>query len=134
ASSDGVPRQGVHGSSAHDATQARAPEVREPTALAEQLHGDVAQSVLPVLEEHPGAAEVGLVLREVAVRHVAITRSSRRASISRRTASLGSPVKIFPARGGSFTVSTFATIVGALRRPTFFGSIPSSAHDQCTVT
>src|SRR6266566_3213016 len=59
-------------------------------AVADQLHGDVAQPVLPVLEEHPDAAEVGLVLQEVGVRHVAITRSPRSASRSRRTASLGS--------------------------------------------
>src|SRR5205807_2370130 len=51
-----------------------------------------------------------------------------------RTDSFASPEKIRPARGGSRIVSTLATIVGELSSPTFFGSIPTSAQDQWTIT
>src|SRR5207247_9323900 len=45
-----------------------------------------------------------------------------------------SPEKHCPARSGSLPMWTFATIVGELNSPTFFPSIPTSAHDQCVTT
>src|SRR5437899_154223 len=127
---DGVLREVVDPVSQQHPGQGRRPQVREAPTFADELHADVSQSLLPVLEEHPHPAEMGLVLEDVAVRHSAITRSAIKASRSFRTASSGSPEKIRPARGGNFTVSTFATIVGELNSPTFFGSMPTSAHDQ----
>src|SRR6266568_316849 len=117
-----------------DSGERRPTQVREPPALADQLHGDIAEALLAVLQEHPDPAEMGLVLEDVAVRHPGITPSARSAANNCRTASLGSPVNILPARGGNFTVSTFATMVGELRSPTFFGSIPTSAQDQWATT
>src|SRR5437899_3313260 len=127
---DRMLREVVDSVSQEDSGQRRRPQVREAPAFADQLHAHVSQSLLPVLEEHPHPAEMGLVLEDVAVRHRAITRSASKASRSCRTVSSGSPEKIRPSRGGNFTVSTFATIVGELNRPTFFGSMPTSAHDQ----
>src|SRR3989304_5707916 len=90
---------------------------------------------LPLLEEDPHALEVGLVLDDVdRVRHRATTPSSMSASRSCATTSRGSPWKTFRARAGRWTVSTFATIVGEFFRPTLFGSIPTSAQDQWTIT
>src|SRR5213594_2292198 len=130
---DRVLREVVDSVSQEDAGQGRRPQVREAPAFADQLHAHVSQSLLAVLEEHPHPAEMGLVLEDVAVRHRAITRSAIKASRSCRTVSSGSPEKIRPARGGNFTVSTLATIVGELNSPTFFGSMPTSAHDQWVI-
>src|SRR5256886_11989123 len=62
------------------------------------------------------------------------TRSRIKASRRARTVSFGSPEKMWPARGGRRIVSTLATIVGEFSNPTFFGSMPTSAHDQCAMT
>src|SRR2546426_2053941 len=117
-----------------DAGERRVPQIRDAAPFADQLNADVPKALLPVFEEHPHSMEMGLVLEDMDVRHGEITRSAIRASRSRRTVSFGSPEKIRPARVGSLTVSTFATIVGELNSPTFFGSIPTSAQDQWVTT
>src|SRR5439155_810629 len=124
---DCVLRELVDAVSQQNPGQGRAPQIRQPTAFADQLHAHIPESLLPVLEEHPHPAEMGFVLEDVAVRHGTITRSAINASRSFRTVSSGSPEKIRPARAGSLTVSTFATIVGELNSPTFFWTTPPSA-------
>src|SRR3989475_8020630 len=117
-----------------DPGEGRAPEIGEASSSPDELRAHVAEPARPPLQEHPDPAEVGLVLERMAVRHGATTRSRIRASRRARTDSFASPEKIRPARGGSRIVSTLATIVGELSSPTFFGSIPTSAQDQWTIT
>src|SRR5207302_7258013 len=117
-----------------DPGEGRPPEIGESSSLADQLRAHVAELARPSLQEHPDPAEMGLVFEHMAIRHGVTTRSRIRASRRARTASFASPEKVRPARAGSRIVSTLATIVGELSSPTFFGSIPTSAQDQWTIT
>src|SRR5947208_5708760 len=117
-----------------DPGEGRSPEIGESSSFADQLRAHVAEPARPSLQEHPDPVEMRLVLEHMAVRHGTTTRSRIRAARRARTDSFASPEKIRPARGGSRIVSTLATIVGELSSPTFFGSIPTSAQDQWTIT
>src|SRR5438552_1127359 len=124
----------VHAVPWEDSGEGCPPQVGEPPPFADQLRAHVAEVPRASLQEDPHPAEVGLILQPMAVRYGTITRSRIRASRRARTVSFGSPEKMWPARAGRRIVSTFATIVGEFSNPTFFGSMPTSAHEQCAMT
>src|SRR5256886_1819458 len=124
----------VHAFSGEDSGEGRAAQVSEPPPFADQLCAHVAEVSRASLQEDPHTAEVGLVLESMAVRHGAITRSRIKASRRARTVSFGSPEKMWPARGGRRVVSTLANDLGGFSNPTFFGSMPTSAHAHSPLT
>src|SRR2546428_13201076 len=73
---DRVLREVIDPVSQQDTGQGRGPQVREAPAFADELHAHVSQSLLPVLEEYPHPADMGLVFEDVAVRYSAISRSA----------------------------------------------------------